>query len=224
MAKSFSRFDTAGCQYRPDLRVVKRLHSHVIARAEKPLVFPVPDRESEISEQVIHTRRAPRLIGAENEFRIIRIRGTRRRALARGRQLRDEIRPAIHARIRCDPNIVAQLERLAFARGIIGGSEQRVRQTNIPIDPQVLRVRPAELLELNQSFQYLPINGSTVHVENAYDTAHQFVLCIALTEAPSVRRNALTGQRAKLPIKSGQPIPDVPCSKGRPRRLRSRNV
>ncbi len=162
---------------------------------------------------MIRARPAPRSIRTQNQFRI---NGIGRRSLARGRQFRDEILSTVHARVCCDPNIVAQLEWLMLACGLVVGLEQRMPQTHVSVDPQVLRVRATELLELNESFQYLPVDGSTVHVENAHDTAHQFVLCIAPPEPSPVKSNALTGRDAKLPSRPDNPFRTCRVLRGEP--------
>ena len=79
MATSSIRSETSGCSRRQSSvlpktkalaapRVEERLHAKVIARAEQPLPFSIPDREGEIAEQMLDATDVPLAVGPQDQL------------------------------------------------------------------------------------------------------------------------------------------------------------
>ena len=151
------------------LRVKQRLHTKVIPRAEQALARPVPYGKCEITKQVLDTFLAPGPVGPEQQFNVghAPVHGF----AARG-ELPDQVGLRVHARVRDDPHVAIQRERLGLAPGFFGGSEQRVAEADVAVYRDPLLVRPAEGHEVRHPPQERAFDRCAVEMDNADDSAH----------------------------------------------------
>src|SRR5438552_5262806 len=154
-----------------EMRVKEWLHAKMITRAKQALTRPVPDGKGEVAEQVFDTLLTPRPVCSEEQFDICR---PGLDLLAPDGQLSDQLVLCVYARISNNPNTPVQREGLVLTVGFFSGLEQRVTKADVVVHPDLLRVRTAEAHEVRHPAQKCTMNGSTVHIENAYDSAHGF--------------------------------------------------
>src|SRR5271168_1468452 len=133
------------------LGIVERLHAEMIARAEQNFLARVPDGESEIPAQMLHTIRAPGRIRAENQARISG--SAPRGALALLRKFLFQFLTAVNARIRGDPQLSVEARRLLLNLRFARGAQHGVAQANRALRPGLASVRPAKRKKMRKRLQ-----------------------------------------------------------------------
>ena len=90
---------------RPYARVKKRLDAKMIARAEQPLLRPIPNGKGEISDQALQAIFAPGVVGVKDQFDI---RAPLNPRPPRRGDLVPEFVPSIDARIGRNPHLAVE--------------------------------------------------------------------------------------------------------------------
>ena len=98
-------------------RIVERLHTEMVARAEKLTGGCRPDRKGEISEQVIDALRGPLPECTKDQF------GIRHDGRRRQTECAEKSRTIIEARICHDPCVAVERERLTNIAGHVTAAQ-----------------------------------------------------------------------------------------------------
>src|SRR2546426_9083599 len=151
------------------MRIKEWLHAKLVARAKQAAAKAVPNRKSEITEQVFNAVFTPDTIGAQQQFHIG---DAALDVFAASRELRYEVLLRIHARVGYDPHAAVQREWLLFVLGLLGRPEQCVAESDIAVYPDPLRVRAPESHEFCHACEQARVNRSAIEVKDAGNSAH----------------------------------------------------
>jgi hypothetical protein len=152
------------------LSVEESLDPQMIACAEEPLLPAVPNGVDKIAEQMFHAPLTPGVVSVQNQLGVgsIQCRGA-----SPSGQLGDQCRPIIDARIRGDPDSSIQAAWLLLTFRFPGGAQQRVAETDGPIDPSCLSIRTPKSQERRHLGKQLPIDGRPIQVPQPNNPAHR---------------------------------------------------
>jgi hypothetical protein len=146
----------------------------LIASAEKAPGAAVPDSEREVSNEVLETVGPPHRICVQDELGIGGLASMRS---SMTRKVEDQFRAPIHAAVGCDPKLITlQLAGLMLPRRGHRSSQKRVTESYMLLNPYILRVWPARTQRAGQPPEKIRIDGSSVEVQHAYESAHSVLL------------------------------------------------
>lgn len=153
----------------PRLRIIKGLNAQLVMCAEERLALPVPDRETEVSQQAIEASLPPGSVGAKDQLGIAGAFGA---CVPGALQFGEKAGAGIQPRVGHYPQAAIETEWLLLVGGLWRGAEQGMTQTDSLADPGLLRVGPAKAHELSQRLQEGAVDRFPTHAQNTNDSAH----------------------------------------------------
>ena len=137
---------TAEYEFPAQASVEKRLHSQMIAGAEKLLFGTIPDGERKVTDQALDALFSPHQIGAQNQFHVGSLRSEI--CVAFRCELRNQLVAGIHASVGDDPDAAVDGKRLALVLGLVGCLQQGVAESGVAVDPGFLASGPRDAMNL----------------------------------------------------------------------------
>jgi len=160
--------DYAGAQ----VRVIEKLHAHVVARAKQLLFCVIPNGEGEIASQAFHASFPPGAVRAQYEFRV-GPRGARKIGFPGGHPCCEKLFAGVDARVGHDPRLPIQGEGLDLALGLFCGFEEGMSEANVIFKPDSLRVWTAESQRIGEPLGKLGIERGSVELHDAGNATHE---------------------------------------------------
>src|SRR5271154_5775206 len=150
------------------LGIVEGFQSEVIARTKQFFLARIPDRKSEIPEQVPHAFLTPKSIGLQNQFGVCYSLAIIWFCLL---EFALQFIATIDSRVGRDPKLPGQAGRLLLAYRFSGRSQHRVAKPDAAVRIRVSPIWTHVAEKICEGPKECAIDGRTASVEHAYDSA-----------------------------------------------------